>query len=103
MRTREFVRRGEVWRFEAGGECALPWPAMLRPPVASAKRMERKANIQRQVEGHKHLGHCEYRRTLGARRILGWVGGVPTAISLLAPLQVSIGRYREDFVSQDTW
>ena len=24
MRTRELKRRGGVWRFEAGGECALP-------------------------------------------------------------------------------
>jgi hypothetical protein len=99
MRTREFERRGGVWRFEAGGECALPWPAMLRPPVASAKRMERKANIQRQVEGHKHLGHCEYRRGERDSGVGGWV---PTATSPLAPLQVSIGRYREDFDNQDT-
>ena len=89
-----------VWRFEAGGESALPWPAPLQPTLVSAKRMERRTNLQRQVEGHKHLGHCEYRRTLGARRILGGWGanchlplGPPSSVDWALPRGFCQSRY----------
>jgi len=99
MRTRELERRGGVWRFEAGGECALPWPAMLQPPVASAKRMERRINLQRQVEAHKHLGHCEYRRGERDSGVGGWGAnchlplGPPSSVDWALPRGFCQSRY----------
>ena len=115
MRTRELERRGGVWRFEAGGECALPWPSMLRPPLSSAKHMKGSKNYR---ENWRCTGAWEITKIdeMGARRRNGvgrWPGGplggvvgcwqLPPPAAPFGKFWAPIGRCQEKLCGEGTY